>query len=62
MVVAHKTLRTGDVSLGSYGRLLGLLTGKKPASTDEMASWSRLPKKTFCPGEMSTPPREYRKG
>jgi len=49
MVVAHKTLHTGNVSVGSYGRLLGLLTGNKPASADEMASWSRLPQKPSAP-------------
>jgi len=49
MVVAHKTLPSGDVSVGNYGRLLGLLTGKKPASADEMASWSHLPQKPSAP-------------
>ena len=33
MVVAHKTLPTGDVGAGQYIRLLKLLTGQGPAST-----------------------------
>ena len=49
MVVAHKTERPGDVSINQYGRLLGLLTGKKPASADEMDSWTRRPPKSSAP-------------
>ena len=51
MVVAHKTLRPGNVRAGRYLRLLDLLSGKQPASADEMAAWSRLPQKP------STPPK-----
>jgi CubicO group peptidase (beta-lactamase class C family) len=45
MVVAHKTLPTGNVPAGRYLRLLDLLTGKQPASTAELTAWSRLPQK-----------------
>ena len=49
MVVAHKTLRTGNVKVGRYLRLLNLLTGNQPASTAELASWAHLPTKTSDP-------------
>ena len=49
MVVAHKTVQPGSVSLEQYGRLLGLLTGKKPASINEMAFWSRQRQKRSSP-------------
>jgi len=42
MVVAHKTCAPGDVSESEYFRLLDLLTGKKPASAAELASWALL--------------------
>jgi CubicO group peptidase (beta-lactamase class C family) len=42
MVVAHKSCAPGDVSLNEYFRLLDLLTGKKPASAAELASWALL--------------------
>jgi CubicO group peptidase (beta-lactamase class C family) len=49
MVVAHKTLRSGNVGAGRYLRLLDLLTAKQPASTAELASWSLLPQKPSAP-------------
>jgi CubicO group peptidase (beta-lactamase class C family) len=42
MVVAHKACAPGDVSQSDYFRLLDLLTGKKPASAAELASWAEL--------------------
>jgi hypothetical protein len=42
MVVAHKSCPPGDVSQSNYFRLLDLLTGKDPASTAELASWTPL--------------------
>ena len=42
MVVAHKSCPPGDVSQSDYFRLLDLLTGKKPASAAELASWVLL--------------------
>ena len=49
MVVAHKTLRTGNVRVGSYLRLLDLLTGKQPASKAELASWDLSASKSSAP-------------
>jgi len=49
MVVAHKTLPTGNVKAGRYLRLLDLLTGKQPASKDELASWAGSPAKPPAP-------------
>jgi hypothetical protein len=51
MVVAHKTLPTGNVSAGKYLRRLDLLTGKAPASTAELASWALLPHKASAPAK-----------
>ena len=42
MVVAHKTCPPGNPP---YLRLLDLLTGKKPASAAELATWARTPPK-----------------
>jgi hypothetical protein len=39
MVVAHKTLPTGNVKAGRYLRLLDLLTGKEPVSASELTAW-----------------------
>ncbi len=49
MVVAHKTLHTGNVRAGRYLRLLDLLTGKQPASKAELASWDLSPSKASAP-------------
>ncbi len=43
MVVAHKTLSTGDVSEKDYLRFLDLLTGQHPASPAELSMWESLP-------------------
>jgi len=49
MVVAHKTVPPGNVDVPKYGRLLGLLTGNKPASADEMTRWARPPQESPDP-------------
>ena len=52
MVVAHKSCPPGDVSANDYLRLLDLLTGERPASAAELASWAlRRPKSHAQPRE-----------
>ncbi len=44
VVVAHKTLSTGDVSVNDYLRFVDILTGKRPAAAAELAGWESPPR------------------